>query len=116
MYLDKEGKITNKKPSIYGYGIYANSDLNTTINKCKSNGFWQYGFSKYLSLGKLNDVSFDAKQTKSLIKTLVNQKFTQKVFIEPNLKQSLGFNSESKIRFQGCQAVRHDDHIHLQIK
>jgi len=37
-----------------------------------------------------------------------------KVFIEPHLKSR--FNaSHSKIRFQGCRAARHDDHIHLQL-
>lgn len=37
-----------------------------------------------------------------------------KVFIEPHLKQK--FNAESaKIRFQGCRAARHDDHIHIQL-
>ncbi len=36
--------------------------------------------------------------------------------IEPYLKKSLGLGTESKIRFQGCQAVRHDDHIHLELK
>ncbi|OEO29402.1 hypothetical protein VW23_025620 [Devosia insulae DS-56] len=36
------------------------------------------------------------------------------VFIEPHLKQSLGVNS-SHIRFQGCRAARHDDHLHIQL-
>jgi hypothetical protein len=39
----------------------------------------------------------------------------EKVFIEPHLKNALGVNS-SVIRFQGCRAARHDDHIHIQIK
>ncbi|MEQ6203608.1 hypothetical protein ABMC88_11195 [Sulfitobacter sp. HNIBRBA2951] len=37
-----------------------------------------------------------------------------KVFIEPHLKQRFAPN-EPKIRFQGCRAARHDDHIHLQL-
>lgn len=39
----------------------------------------------------------------------------EKVFIEPHLKERLGVAS-SIIRFQGCRAARHDDHIHIQIK
>lgn len=35
------------------------------------------------------------------------------VFIEPHLKQALGMRS-SHIRFQGCRAARHDDHLHIQ--
>ncbi|MEP5758334.1 MAG: hypothetical protein ABJ327_03280 [Litoreibacter sp.] len=37
-----------------------------------------------------------------------------KVFIEPHLKSRFRANS-SKIRFQGCRAARHDDHIHIQL-
>ena len=38
-----------------------------------------------------------------------------KVFIEPHLAQRFRAQS-AKIRFQGCRAARHDDHIHLQLK
>ena len=37
-----------------------------------------------------------------------------KIFIEPHLKSRFQAGS-SKIRFQGCRAARHDDHIHLQL-
>lgn len=37
-----------------------------------------------------------------------------KVFIEPHLKVKFGAESE-KVRFQGCRAARHDDHIHVQL-
>ncbi|WP_040456256.1 hypothetical protein [Hoeflea sp. 108] len=39
----------------------------------------------------------------------------EKVFIEPHLRSELGVK-DSVIRFQGCRAARHDDHIHTQIK
>ena len=38
-----------------------------------------------------------------------------KVFIEPHLKTALGATG-SQVRFQGCRAARHDDHIHIQIE
>lgn len=38
-----------------------------------------------------------------------------KVFIEPHVRNALGVKG-SVIRFQGCRAARHDDHIHIQIK
>lgn len=37
-----------------------------------------------------------------------------KIFIEPHLKDRFGAQSD-KIRFQGCRAARHDDHIHIQL-
>ncbi len=38
----------------------------------------------------------------------------EKILLEPHLKQSLGLDSDI-IRFQGCRAARHDDHIHFQV-
>ncbi|MEI2300073.1 hypothetical protein [Ensifer sp. MJa1] len=37
-----------------------------------------------------------------------------KIFVEPHLAQRLGVEADS-IRFQGCRAARHDDHIHMQV-
>ncbi|WP_280775727.1 hypothetical protein [Rhizobium sp. SG_E_25_P2] len=39
----------------------------------------------------------------------------EKVFVEPHLKKALGVEGGA-IRFQGCRAARHDDHIHIQVK
>ena len=38
-----------------------------------------------------------------------------KIFIEPHLARSLNVESDI-IRFQGCRAARHDDHMHIQIR
>ncbi|HEV7319824.1 MAG TPA: hypothetical protein VGO04_14605 [Ensifer sp.] len=38
----------------------------------------------------------------------------EKIFVEPHLAERLGVAAES-IRFQGCRAARHDDHIHMQV-
>ena len=37
-----------------------------------------------------------------------------KVLIEPHIRAHLGL-AHPKLRFQGCNAARHDDHIHLQL-
>lgn len=37
-----------------------------------------------------------------------------KVLLEPHLKAQFAPGA-GKIRFQGCHAARHDDHIHLQL-
>ncbi|MGG7581802.1 hypothetical protein [Rhizobium sp. Nf11,1] len=39
----------------------------------------------------------------------------QKIFIEPHLKNALRI-TDAHVRFQGCRAARHDDHIHVQIE
>lgn len=38
-----------------------------------------------------------------------------KIFIEPHIPASLGIASDA-LRFQGCRAARHDDHIHIQLR
>lgn len=114
-YKTKEGKITNKKPAFSGYGIYVNEN-NYSNKNCLEKGYWQYNLTKYLTLGKVNDLDFDAKNTKKIILSFLSQNETQKIFIEPYLKNNLDLINFKKIRFQGCKAVRHDDHIHLQVK
>jgi hypothetical protein len=39
----------------------------------------------------------------------------ERVFVEPHLARRLGVSSPL-LRFQGCRAARHDDHIHFQIR
>lgn len=38
----------------------------------------------------------------------------ERILIEPHLATRLGVLSPL-VRFQGCRAARHDDHIHIQI-
>lgn len=38
-----------------------------------------------------------------------------KILLEPHLAATLGV-AGGKVRFQGCRAARHDDHIHLQLR
>lgn len=117
VYENRKGNLTNLKPSISGYGVFATSlkgEFNQT-KTCKQNGFWQYDFTKYLTFGSPHkDFKFSSIATKKLIELILKNDKTSKLFIEPHLKKRLKLNN-SKIRFHGCRAVRHDDHIHLQI-
>ncbi|MHA7059061.1 hypothetical protein ACWGOQ_0017680 [Aquimarina sp. M1] len=117
IYKNEKNKITNKKPAIFGYGVYEDLDPGeyNQIRVCKKKGYWQYDFAKYLTFGILNkQLKLSEKATKDLLLTIVKEQKVRKVFIEPHLKNRLGLQS-SKIRFHGCQAVRHDDHIHVQL-
>lgn len=117
LIYEKDNIVTNKKKSISGYGVFSGPKKNeyNQINICKNKGKWQYDFPKYLTFGSINkDIQFSEKGTKSLINTILKQKQVSKLFIEPHLKNRLGLTNK-KIRFHGCQAVRHDDHIHFQL-
>ena len=56
----------------------------------------------------------ESNRTRVLISTLVADRRVGKVLLKPHLKSSLGLKA-GKIRFQGCRAARHDDHIHVQL-
>ena len=118
IYVDEKGKLTNKKPSVSGYGVYESptSKEYNQIEICKRKGNWQYDFPKYLTFGTIHkDISFSNEGNKELIQLFLSKKEIGKIFIEPHLKSRLKLYN-SKIRFHGCQAVRHDDHIHLQLR
>ncbi len=109
---------THQVPSFIGYGI-CEEPLPGEINmpeECAHKGYWQYSLLKKIipqSGGK--DYRIDPARTKMLLDLYTAQQGIGKIFIEPHLVSRLNLNKE-KIRFHGCQAVRHDDHIHVQLK
>jgi hypothetical protein len=118
-YVDsKTGLATNGSPSSIGYGISELPRLNevNTANQCSEKGFWQYSFlMKIVPQSGKKDFVFDSVRTKELVNIFSSKVQIEKIFIEPHLKQRLELTS-NKIRFHGCRAVRHDDHVHVQVK
>ena len=60
---------------------------------------------------RLSDV-----RTGSLISLLSAAPEVRRIFLEPHLKSRLGFSGDPKVRFAGCEAARHDDHIHVDFR
>lgn len=60
------------------------------------------------------DRPLDTIRTTALIAHLTTDPRVTKIFVEPPLAARPGL-SHPKIRFQGCRAARHDDHIHIQL-
>jgi len=56
----------------------------------------------------------DPARTRAALVWLAADPRTGKVLVEPHISASLG-TALPKIRFQGCRAARHDDHIHMQL-
>ena len=117
VYTDSQGTPRQLVPSVSGYGIFEapKADEVNTTQFCKNHGYFQYDFTRFLTLGSREPKpQFSAKLTKQLIQSILADTHLQKLFIEPHLVKRLGL-SDPRIRFQGCRAVRHDDHIHIQI-
>ena len=74
-----------------------------------------YSFLQKINFHKKRKTTLDEVHTKQLIRKIIRHKNVKKIFLEPHLKTRLGLQNESKIRFHGCHAVRHDDHIHIEI-
>lgn len=118
VYENLEGQITNKKPTLSGYGAYENpkSHEYNQIAVCKKRGNWQYDFPKYMTFGTINNkIEFSETATRELVLLILKEQKIEKLFIEPHLKKRLNL-MDQKVRFHGCQAVRHDDHIHFQLR
>ncbi|MBH1974034.1 MAG: hypothetical protein I8H94_03055 [Rhodobacteraceae bacterium] len=60
------------------------------------------------------DYALNSERTAALARALMADPRIGKVFLEPPLAARLGITG-AKLRFQGCRAARHDDHIHAQL-
>lgn len=111
-------KVKNTSPSFLGYGVYENP-RKAEVNQpsiCRKKGYWQYSIlEKITPQWNKESIIVDEAKTKRLVQLLAKQKTVGKIFIEPHLKTRWGLSSYSKIRYHGCHAVRHDDHIHVQL-
>lgn len=60
------------------------------------------------------DYRLDLPRTAALLEGL-KAPSVKRIFVEPHLVAKLGIESDL-IRFQGCRAARHDDHIHVELR
>lgn len=68
-----------------------------------------------MALGTPHDeLIFSNEGTEQLLNSILERDEAGKVFIEQHLKTRMNL-SDDRLRFQGCGAVRHDDHIHFQM-
>lgn len=61
------------------------------------------------------DYTLEPERNRTVLDVLSSDPRVGRIFVEPHLVESLGAASDS-IRFQGCRAARHDDHIHMQLR
>ena len=118
IYKDKKQKYTGRYFSFFGYGFSA-KPTGTEQNlpaQCAAQGRWQYNIiEKVVPDQNGRELEFAKAENAFLIKKIVSHPNTGKVFIEPHLKTRLGLSGFNQIRFHGCWAVRHDDHMHIQM-
>lgn len=114
---EESGKIQqNSAPSPIGYGVFVNPESGeaNTAKTCADRGFWQYGMLGNIIPNLNSELVVDDLWTSRMIHALSSQEQIKKIFIEPHLKNRWKLTS-NKVRFHGCHAVRHDDHVHIQL-
>ncbi len=114
---ENSGEITDKLPSWMGYGVYDHA-LEEEVNYaklCTQQGFWHYDLLRGLVYQRRGYV-VDGNRTAWIITQIIKRTHQVKIFLEPHLKKRWGLVGIDQVRFHGCNAVRHDDHIHVQIQ
>ena len=114
---DHQDPLYKASPSWMGYGAFEKPQRgeHNQPERCESQGHWHYSLLEWFAFFPDQEHhAFDAKRTKRLTQLLGKDHNVQKIFLEPHLKRRLGLTSP-KVRYQGCRAVRHDDHLHVQV-
>lgn len=102
-------KPMNSPPSWLGCWFYEQPETPEDAT-CQGKATWLRWDFDWLQ-SRYADYEMDEQHTRALLKLLVTE--AQKILLEPHLKKRMGLDSAT-IRFQGCHAARHDDHIHVQ--
>ena len=115
IFEDKHGNLLPASPSMLGYGYVAEAKKGETNKAAECDKLNKYYSVLYKITSQNKAAAFNNSANRELLKRICKSPLVKKVFIEPHLKTRLRLNSESKVKFHGCQAVRHDDHIHIQM-
>ncbi len=83
---------------------------------CRKKGKWLYDGMALLQPQKTNgNLQADPLLNKMLLNLLSRKRGIRRIFLEPHLELRWLGRDIDKIRPAGCHAVRHDDHIHVQL-
>lgn len=116
-YKDQESEMPLPKGGgwVVGYWNFAPSWYFEKKQVCANDGPLRWKFTWLQS--NFSNLALDLDRTSEMLNYLSlgnTSKPIQKIFIEPYLVETLNVHSD-KIKFAGCNAARHDDHIHFQV-
>lgn len=109
-YRDENGFLPGVTRSPIGYFAFENGPSTCPDNAPSLGLRWDLAWLQ----GLWPDYHLEPRRMAAALRLLGDDRRVGKVFIEPHLKSRFGAGN-SKIRFQGCRAARHDDHIHIQL-
>lgn len=110
------GALSRKTPSAIGYGISEEPLPGEYDRPSECRGHWMYSFLRDVwPQGAKADYYFDPAITRELVQAFADDSRIAKVLLEPHLKTRLRLRS-GRISGVQCGSVRHDDHLHVQIR
>ncbi|MEO0771675.1 MAG: hypothetical protein AAFZ04_00700 [Pseudomonadota bacterium] len=108
-YRDESGYLPGKTRSPIGFFAFEQGPTHCTLKWPSMR--WDLDLLQPL----WRDYTTDPARNAAILRHLAGDTRVGKIFVEPHVLQRWGV-SHPKIRFQGCRAARHDDHIHLQLR
>lgn len=115
-YKDEDGYARGRARSPIGYWAFETPRAGER-RPCRDQDGWSLRWRMAWFEALHNDLELEPRRTRTALRWLKTRGPGQgigKVFVEPHLADRLGVGG-GVIRFQGCAAARHDDHIHVQL-
>lgn len=115
---DRTEQPTRRAPNWLAYGRFEGPERREPNfpEDCRAEGNWYYSLPQFLALRKFEHISVDNQACRQQVRFFARHRAVKHIFIEPHLKQRWRLMGQSKIRFHGCKAMRHDDHYHVALK
>jgi hypothetical protein len=117
-YAAGETYLPGKTRSPIGYFAFEQPDNGSTLPCEERSDILTFRWNLIFLQNLFPDDQLDAARMSEALRWLSTDGAAygvEKIFIEPHLAEQLGVKND-RIRFQGCRAARHDDHIHFQIR
>lgn len=114
LYVDPEtGRpLPGRAPSPIGYWGYVQPGPGEPEPCAGTRSWLRWDFDWLQPI--LPAMNLDRRRMAALLDRLGGSARISRVFIEPHLRLRLG--GGPRVRFQGCAAARHDDHIHVEFE
>lgn len=110
-YRDKATKMPVIPPSLMGYWLYEQPKIGD-VQPCQDYKEFSLRWNFNIFQPKHPAYEIDSRRMRILIESLTRSKI-KKILLESHLKHRFAPHNTS-VRFQGCQAARHDDHLHIE--
>ena len=117
-YRDGAGYARGQTPSPLGYWGFMEPHADDPAT-CPRQGWRSLRWDmRWFQRFVRDDLEIDAARTSAMLRWLSGPGVEQgigKVLLEPHLRARFAL-PPSVVRFQGCRAARHDDHVHVQLR